>query len=241
MEQVCSLGTRIKSVRDHFGLRQEEFGEKIGLSGNRVSEIENDKGGTKASVLISICQEFPLNPEWLLSGEGSMLKKPEESGISPDEFSRRITLLEKQMQQFVINTIEPESPSLAKVPLYSSAVPAGMPDPASDEIEEYLDMPASWAQGKKNIYALKVNGDSMVDIGIMPGDLLMVEARTTARDGQVVVACINGEVTVKTLCISNTGTISLMPENKRYPPIAITADMDFRIQGVVMAAVRHYA
>ncbi|NTW69363.1 MAG: helix-turn-helix domain-containing protein [Chlorobiaceae bacterium] len=241
MEPACSLGTRIKSVRDHFGLRQEEFGERIGLSGNRISEIENDKGGTKASVLMAICSEFPLNPEWLLSGEGSMLKKPEESPFSPKEFSRRIGMLEQQMQQYVINTIEPESPALAKVPLYSYAVPAGVPDAASNEIEEYLDMPASWAQGKKNIYALKVNGDSMIDIGIMPGDLLMVEARTTARDSQVVVACINGEVTVKTLCISNAGTISLIPENKRYAPIAITPDMDFRIQGVVLAAVRHYA
>jgi len=240
MEQACTLGTRIKTVRDHFGLRQEEFGEKIGLSGNRISEIENDKGGTNASVLIAVCREFPLNPEWLLSGEGSMLKKPEESTLSPDEFSRRINLLEQQMQQFVINAIEPDSPALTKVPLFSYAIPAGIPDPASSEIEEYLDMPASWAQGKKNIYALKVNGDSMIDIGIMPGDILLVESRKTARDSQVVVGCINGEVTVKTLSINSEGTISLIPENKRYAPIAINPDMEFSIQGVVMAAVRHY-
>jgi len=87
---------------------------------------------------------------------------------------------------------------------------------------------------------LKVNGDSMIEIGIMQGDILLVESRETARDSQVVVASINGEVTVKTLCISNGGTISLLPENHRYRPIAVTPEMDFRIQGVVLAAVRQY-
>lgn len=164
----------------------------------------------------------------------------EKSDLPAGDFGSRINTLEQQMQSFLSFRNEPKHSELARIPLYSSAVPAGMPDPASNEIEEYLDMPASWAQGRKNIYALKVNGDSMIEIGIMPGDILLVESRETARDSQVVVASINGEVTVKTLCISDGGTISLMPENHRYRPIAITADMDFRIQGVVLAAVRHF-
>jgi SOS-response transcriptional repressor LexA len=241
METSCSLGTRIRSLRDHFGLRQDEFGAKIGLSGNRVSEIENDKGGTKASVVMAICRQFPLNPQWLLSGEGEMLKAMDEPVLpTKEDFSSRISTLEGQMQRFLKSNREPIENDMAKVPLFRSAVPAGFASPASNEIEEYLDMPASWAQGKKNIYALKVNGDSMIEIGIMPGDILLVEARGTARNSQVVVANINGEVTVKTLSIKSDGAISLMPENQRYPPLTITPEMDFRIQGVVLAAVRHY-
>ncbi len=236
MESVHSLGGRIKTLRNHFGLRQDEFGSRIGISANRVSEIEHDKGGTKANVLISICREFPVHPEWLLSTTGEMLKQDDKTGQPEGDFNMRLTMLEHQMQRVKIG----DKNTLARIPLYSNAVPAGIPDPATNEVEEYIDMPASWTLGKKNIYALKVTGDSMINIGIMPGDILLVEARETAKESQVVIANINGEVTVKTLCISHGGTVSLAPENSRYRPITITPDMDFRIQGVVLAAVRHY-
>ncbi len=243
MKKGNSLGARIRSVRNHFNLRQEEFGEKIGLSGNRVSEIELDKGGTTASVMMSISREFPVDPQWLLSGEGTMLKSAAERiPILPEAtISSRLNTLEEQVARYM-NMIVGSEPgeAVTKVPLYSNAVPAGMPDAASNDVEEFLDMPASWTQGKKNVFALRVNGDSMIEVGIMPGDILLVEARQTAKDRQVVIASINGEVTVKTLCISSGGTISLAPENRRYRPIAITPDTDFRIQGIVLAAVRHY-
>lgn len=241
MESVHSLGKRIKTLRNHFGLRQEEFGLRIGISANRVSEIEHNKGGTNANVLISICREFPVHPEWLLSISGEMLKEEDKTGKSESDVNVRLNMLEQQMQQVKIgNKPRKNSNTLARIPLYSNAVPAGIPDPATNEVEEYIDMPASWTLGKKNIYALKVNGDSMINIGIMTGDILLVEARETAKESQVVIATINGEVTVKTLCISKGGIVSLAPENSRYHPITITPDMDFRIQGVVLAAVRHY-
>ncbi len=241
METVLSLGRRVRLLRDHFGLRQDEFGARAGISGNRVSEIENDKGGTTASVLMSLCREFPVNPEWVLSGRGMMLKGDPESALPAVDFSVRINVLERQMHRVLeAETHREPGEAIARVPLYIGAVPAGTPDMAAGEIEEYLDMPASWVRGKKNIYALKVNGDSMIDIGIMHGDTLLVEAREKAKHGQVVIASINGEVTVKTLSISGGGAVSLIPENPAYRPIAITPDMDFRILGIVLAALRHY-
>lgn len=241
METVLSLGRRVRLLRDHFELRQDEFGARVGISGNRVSEIENGKGGTTASVLMSLCREFPVNPEWVLSGRGMMLKEEPRSEPQPLDFGVRLKVLEGQMRRVLLAETDPDAgESLARVPLYIGAVPAGTPDTAAGEIEEYLDMPASWIRGKKNIYALKVNGDSMKDIGIMHGDTLLVEAREKAKHGQVVIASINGEVTVKTLSISGGGSVSLVPENPAYRPIAISADMDFRILGIVLAAVRHY-
>jgi SOS-response transcriptional repressor LexA len=239
METIHSLGDRIRKVRKHFKLRQEEFGTKIGISANRVSEIEHCKGGTSAAVLMAVCNEFPVNSEWLLSGKGIMLLSDQKNRQTDTSIDSRVAALEKQMLLFSLNDSEPAE-GIIKVPFFSSAVPAGVPDPASSEIEEYLDMPASWAQNKKNIYALRVNGDSMIGIGIMKGDILLVEARETAKNGQVVIASVNGEVTVKTLQISNEGIVSLYPENSRYYPIAITPDTDFRIQGIVLAAIRHF-
>ncbi|MEI8032514.1 MAG: S24 family peptidase [Chlorobiaceae bacterium] len=245
MKKDNALGARIRSVRNHFNLRQEEFGERIGLSGNRISEIELDKGGTSSSVMMSISREFPVDPQWLLSGEGTMLKgSAGRIPIIPEEkLSLRLDKLEEQVARYMNMIVESEpgpGEAVTKVPLYSNAVPAGMPDAASNDVEEFLDMPASWTQGKKNVFALRVNGDSMIEAGIMPGDTLLVEARQTAKDRQVVIASINGEVTVKTLCISSSGAISLAPENRKYRPIAITPDSDFRIQGIVLAALRHY-
>jgi len=241
METVLSLGRRVKALRDHFALRQDEFGIKIGISGNRVSEIENDKGGTTASVLMSLCREFPVNPEWMLSCRGKMLKSEAETSLPEVDFGIRLNLLERQMRHVLHGGAERDTgEQLARVPLYIAAVPAGTPDIAGGEVEEYLDMPSSWIRGKKNIYALKVNGDSMIDIGIIHGDTLLVEATEKAKHGQVVIASINGEVTVKTLSISVGGAVSLIPENPIYHPIAITPDMDFRILGTVLAAVRHY-
>ncbi|NTU97190.1 MAG: helix-turn-helix domain-containing protein [Chlorobiaceae bacterium] len=239
MENVHSLGHRIKTARKHFKLRQEEFGAKIGISANRVSEIENGKGGTNASVLIAMCREFPLDPQWLFSGKGKMLAVSDEKSQPGKDIGSLLASLERQIARIGLKESD-EPGSVTKVPLYGYAVPAGIPDPATGEIEEYLDIPASWTQNRKNVYALKVNGDSMTGIGIMKGDILLVEAREKARDGQVVIASVNGEVTVKTLCVSNGGVVSLAPENSRYRPIVITPDMDFRIQGIVLAAVRHY-
>ncbi|KAA6232596.1 helix-turn-helix domain-containing protein [Chlorobium phaeovibrioides] len=240
MDTVSTLGMRIRRVRRHYGLRQEEFGKKIGISGNRVSEIENNKGGTSASVLEELCRSFPVSHEWLLTGNGSMLRN-KETGEESKGISERLTLLESRIG-WIINVHENDDrePSLISVPLYSSAVPAGMPAVAAEEVETYLDFPRSWTGGRKNVYALKVSGDSMMDIGIMPGDTLLVESRETARDGQVVIASLNSEVTVKTLCISDGGHVSLAPENRKYRPIPVTPESDFRIMGVVLAALRQY-
>ena len=80
----------------------------------------------------------------------------------------------------------------------------------------------------------------MTGIGIMPGDTLVVEAKQTAKERQVVIASINGEMTVKTLSIEKGGAVTLLPENPAYHPIPVTADSDFRIHGVVVAALRSY-
>jgi len=241
MQQPSTLGERIRVVRQHYRETQEEFGQKIGISGNRVSELENGKGGTGAGVVQALCSAFSVSHQWLLSGMGEMLDQAEKPG-NENNLSRRLLMLEEQVGR-IIGTVDDEgikNEAVVQVPLYASAVPAGLPATAADEVESWLDFPRSWTRGKKDIYALRVSGDSMMDIGIMPGDTLLVEARETARDGQVVIASLNSEVTVKTLCISEGGAVALAPENRKYHPIPVPPDSDFRIMGVVLAAVRQY-
>lgn len=66
---------RIKLVRKHFGMTQSEFGEKIGIKGNTVTNYENGLRNPSDAVLHSICREFNVNEEWLRTGEGEMLTK----------------------------------------------------------------------------------------------------------------------------------------------------------------------
>ncbi|MCF8217234.1 MAG: helix-turn-helix domain-containing protein [Chlorobium sp.] len=239
MQQTpSSFGQRIKAIRRHAGLSQRDFGKKIGLSGNRVSEIEHEKGGMSAGVLFSISREFHVDSEWLMTGEGRMMsaapQQPETTSIEA-RLHRIETKIEKISQEERL-----QASPIATIPIYLEAVAAGYPNSVRGDIEEQIDIPASWTHGKKQLFALRVSGESMTGIGIMPGDTLVVESKQMAKDRQVVIASINGEMTVKTLSIEKGGTIRLLPENPAYNPIPVTSDMDFRIHGIVIAALRSY-
>ncbi len=155
------------------------------------------------------------------------------------ELSRRIGELERQVR-LVIREKDEEGHTLLKVPLFSSAVAAGVPSLASCDVEDTMEIPSAWSHGRKNLFAVRVQGESMLDAGIMPGDRLLVEATQSARDLQIVIASVNGELTVKKLNIARDGSVMLEPQNSAYEPIAITPEMDFRILGVVLAALRQY-
>jgi repressor LexA len=86
-------------------------------------------------------------------------------------------------------------------------------------------------------YLLKVKGDSMRDEGILHGDLIGVHRTTDARSGQIVVARIDEEITVKLLKIGKDG-IRLLPRNPDYAPIVVKPDQDFAIEGLYCGLVR---
>ena len=86
-------------------------------------------------------------------------------------------------------------------------------------------------------YLLRVQGDSMIDIGIFDGDLLAVRKSDTARHGDVVVARVNGEVTVKRLDRSPKG-VRLLAENQNYEPIVIAPDSEFFVEGHAVGVIR---
>lgn len=120
-----------------------------------------------------------------------------------------------------------------KFPLYGTSVQAGFPSPADDYIERYLDLNAEFIKHPSATFLLKAVGDSMVDIGIFSGDTLVVDRSIAPSDRNIVIAAVNGELTVKRLSCKN-GLVQLLPENSNYPPIDITADHDLVIWGVVI-------
>lgn len=118
-------------------------------------------------------------------------------------------------------------------------VAAGSPVLAQEHIEDYCDMPASFFKPAAD-YFLRVTGDSMIDIGIFDEDLLAVHRTTDVHDGDIVVARIDDEVTVKRLKRGkNPRYLELLPENSDYQPIQVDLrDRDFAIEGISVGVLR---
>ena len=120
-----------------------------------------------------------------------------------------------------------------KVPIVGN-VAAGSPILAQECIEDYLTFDTGGRSGE--YFALRVRGESMLNAGILPGDLVVVQQQHTARNGEIVVAMIEDEATVKTYSKQN-GHVWLLPENDAYEPIDGTYAT---ILGKVAAVVRRY-
>ena len=119
------------------------------------------------------------------------------------------------------------------LPLFASHVSAGFASPADDYIETPLDLNQYLIQHPAATFFLRVEGDSMLGAGIHDGDMLVVDRALEAKDGKVVIAAVNGELTVKRLSMSKGKSVTLLPENPDYPAIPITPETDFVIWGVV--------
>jgi repressor LexA len=112
-------------------------------------------------------------------------------------------------------------------------VAAGVPITATENLEDTFVLPASFV-GRNGSFMLRVKGDSMIDAAILDGDLIVVEPQPDAHNGQIVVAMIDGEATVKTF-YREAGRIRLQPENRTMEPIYVD---DVTVVGRVEAVVR---
>ncbi len=121
------------------------------------------------------------------------------------------------------------------LPLYLERISAGFPSPAQDYVEQRLDLNQLCVKRPAATYFLRVAGISMINAGIYPDDLLVVDRSITAQAGDIVVAGLNGEFTVKVLEIE---PLRLVPQNEDYHPILINETDDFEIFGVVTNVVR---
>ena len=122
--------------------------------------------------------------------------------------------------------------TIPPITLYSTRVAAGMPSPAEYYEEEKLDLNEHLLQNPSHTFFVRVTGESMINAGIHAGDLLIVDRSLSPSNGKIVIAVVNGELTVKKL-FKEKSSLYLMPENPLYPSIEINEDTDFMIWGVV--------
>jgi DNA polymerase V len=119
-----------------------------------------------------------------------------------------------------------------KRPLLGANITAGFPSPAQDYIEKSIDLNEQLISHPVATFFVRVEGDSMIGAGIFPDDVLIVDRAMNAVDGNVIVAVLNSELTVKRLKITDKYW-SLVPENPAYPEMVISEDTDFTVWGVV--------
>jgi DNA polymerase V len=125
------------------------------------------------------------------------------------------------------------------LPMAGSKIAAGFPSAAEDFIEGKLDLNDLLVKRPTATFYVRVAGESMRDAGIFPGDILVVDRGENPKHGHVVVALVNGELTVKRLYRKGK-TIRLDAENPAYPNIAIQGETELTIWGVVRANVHQF-
>lgn len=140
-----------------------------------------------------------------------------------------------------IKVIHPEYQTSNKVrmlPLYGN-IAAGAPINAEDHIEDFIAVPSEMVRSIENAFLLRIKGDSMINDGIMPRDLVVIKPQLTAHNGELVAFMLGGEATVKRFHKDSKGTF-LMPANPAYDPIEVRQEDSFVI-GKVIGLIRDYA
>lgn len=123
-------------------------------------------------------------------------------------------------------------PDREGLPLYLSPVEAGFPSPADDFLDCRLDLHRHLVRNEAATFFLRAHGESMINAGIHDGDLLVVDRSESATHNRIVIAALDGELTVKRL-VRSQNRVVLMPENSEYPEIDITEHEYVHIWGVV--------
>ena len=123
--------------------------------------------------------------------------------------------------------------------LFEHKVPAGFPSPADDHVEKRLDLNEYLIKKSDATFFVKIKGDSMIDASINDGDIVIVDRSIQAKVGDIVLASVDGNFTIKTLSKYKLNP-RLLPANDKYKPIEINDNTQFELWGVVTGAVRKF-
>lgn len=146
-------------------------------------------------------------------------------GETPVSGTRRVTAIRPAQ-------VGPSRPC----PIFLSRVPAGFPSPADDYVEKRLDINEALVNDEEATFFVRVEGDSMIGAGIHDGDILVVDRSVKPTEGDVVIAVLGGELTVKRYEI-RSGKPYLMPEAAGHDPIPLREGQELRVWGVAQHVI----
>ncbi len=180
-----------------------------------------------------IAKAVHLNSSATVYGHLKKLEKSNYIRRDPTK-PRAIEILPKSSKFVSIDKLEKDINSVM-VPLVGN-ISAGNPILAEENIEDYFPLTSDFIKGGHQVFLLRVRGDSMINAGIMDRDYIVVRKQETAINGEIVVALMENEATVKRF-FKTSKNIKLMPENDNMEPITV---MDVSIIGKVIGVIRKY-
>lgn len=135
-----------------------------------------------------------------------------------------------------VTVLESTHHTFLPLPFYACCVEAGFPSPAESEMEGNLDLNDLLIKHPAATFFVRVSGSSMIKAGIHHNDILVVDRSLEPHPGKIVIAAVNGELTVKRLC-KEGNKVFLVAENDQYPAIEILEGMELHIWGVVTSVI----
>ena len=130
--------------------------------------------------------------------------------------------------------------NLTPIPYLLSRISAGFPSPADDYIENNLSLSELLIRNHLSTFLMKTSGDSMMDVGINDGDILVVDRSIEPKNRDIVIAILEGNLTVKRLIFKTNGLVVLKSENIAYKDIKIPESTDLEIWGVVTSVIHQF-
>ena len=209
-----AIGERLKELRKNAKISQEKLGKLVNVSQQAVAKWENNVAEPDQKTLLKIAEFFNVSTDYLLGRE----------------HKQSLAEIENNKLQKILNDIGAEPlKDLYPIPLLGDVV-AGIPIESPELFEGYVYISYT---PPNEYFALLVHGDSMINAGITDKSILIVHQQNYADNGDIVVALVDGEATVKRFRNENN-TIFLMPENNNYLPIVITENNTLCIVGKVV-------
>ena len=127
------------------------------------------------------------------------------------------------------------------LPYADGGIKAGFPSPAQDYLTESIDLNKTLVRHSETTFYAKVSGDSMKDVGIGDGDLVVIDKSLEAKSGDLVAAFLDGDFTLKQFKLDEANNCAwLIPANEKYDPIKVTEDNQFLIWGVITSVIKRF-
>lgn len=206
------FGTIIKELRERKGLSQEELGKIVGVSDKTVSSWEINRTEPKMGIVQLLADYFKVSTDYLIKGNEAM-----------DE-----------------SIYKSANISFIKIPLYEP-ISCGTGAFVEDNIIDYIAVPDDGLNPYKDYFAQIADGDSMIDVGIANGDIIVFEKSNTIDDGKIGCFCIDEGVATCKKIKKGPSFIQLIPANPKYDPIVIDLNnTNFRVVGILKKAIKNY-
>jgi DNA polymerase V len=146
---------------------------------------------------------------------------------------------QKLFNSNIIDFYSASTETILEIPLMEQGISAGFPSPADDFFDISIDLNKELIKNPPATFFGRVSGESMKDIGINDGDLLVIDKSLEVKDGKIAVCFIDGEFTLKRIKIEKD-CCWLVPANEKYKPIKVTEDNEFIVWGVVVHVIKSF-